>query len=88
MSNEVRVRVRRRVRPEKVAEKLPKNSSLLNRAYTKRMILDMAKTLRPAWPAERVGQESLDWLEGRLKAIIRDGLMHHPSVGKTIYLNR
>ena len=76
------------MRPSKTEDKLPKQSSLLNRAYTKRMVLDMAKSLRPAWQAERVGQETLDWLEGRLKSIIRDGLMHHPSVGKTIYLNR
>lgn len=82
------VRIRRRVRPTEKVEKCRKQSTLLNRAYTKRVVIDMAKALRPAWPVERVSEETLDWLEGRLKSMIRDGLMRHPSVGKTVYMNR
>ena len=58
-------------------------SSILNQAATKKFILAKFKSMRPGMPITRVGQESLEKLEARLRAWIIEEVQRHPSIGKT-----
>lgn len=57
--------------------------SILNRAKTRRFILDMFEHERPGMGITRVSEKSLNILENALRERIRLEVMRHPSVGKT-----
>jgi len=56
---------------------------LLNKAHTKRFILEKLKAMRPGMPITRVSAEALEWYEARLRSWIVDDVKRHPSTGKT-----
>ena len=57
--------------------------SILNRAATKKFILDKFKSLRPGMPITRVSQDAIDKLEADFRARIILEVKRHPSIGKT-----
>jgi hypothetical protein len=58
-------------------------SKLLNRAATKKFILDRYKALRAGPQMTRVSKETLDTYEAKLRNMIDNDIMSHPSIGKT-----
>jgi len=56
---------------------------LLNRAATKKFILDRFKSLRAGPPITRVSKEALDTYEAKLRNMIDGDIMSHPSIGVT-----
>lgn len=61
-------------------------SSILNRAATKKFILDKFKSLRPGMPITRVSAEAIEKLEAQLRAVIIFEVNRCPSIGKTFKL--
>jgi len=64
-------------------------SSLINRAATKKFILAKIAQLRPGMEEQltRVSKEALDIYEARLRSMIEDDIMIHPTRGKTFRAN-
>ena len=60
--------------------------SLLNKKKTKQFILSAVAAAGRAEKFTRVGAESFDFLEGKLRALIESEIKSHPFVGKTLYL--
>lgn len=63
------------------------STSLLNRSNCKKFILHTAKQTRTK-DFTRVGGETYDYLEARLRTIIEEEVQSHPTLGKTLYLGR
>ena len=61
-------------------------ASLLNRTEVKRRMLKRWKELRPYHEMTRVSEDTLNYLEGRLRNVIEAGVSGHPSKGRTIKL--
>ena len=59
--------------------------SLINRKAVKQAILDSAKA-EGRTDFTRVGAASFDYLEGAIQNLIKDGVIQHPAIGKTINL--
>ncbi len=59
--------------------------SLINRKAVKQEILDTAKA-EGRTDFTRVGAASFDYLEGAIKNLIKEGVLQHPAIGKTINL--
>lgn len=57
----------------------------INAKATKELALHIAKTNRPAWGPERVSREFLERIDARVRAMVTNEVMAHPSKGKTIY---
>jgi len=61
-------------------------ASLINRAAVKQLILERVKVIKPAWPATRVSESSLEHVEARVRNIVDDALRRHPTIGVTVKL--
>lgn len=64
-------------------------SSLLNQAAMKKFIFSKLAALRPGMEKKltRVSKSALDSYEARLKNMIEDDVMTHPTIGKTFRLD-
>ncbi|HUX01416.1 MAG TPA: hypothetical protein VMY35_10605 [Phycisphaerae bacterium] len=58
-------------------------ANLLNRAEVRRQVLARCSADRPTVGFSRVSAGYLDWLEGRISAMIQADVHCHPSNGKT-----
>ena len=58
-------------------------ATLLNRAEARRRVLALCETARPHSGFTRVSGEYLDWLEGRVMAMLKADVHRCPSTGKT-----
>lgn len=60
-------------------------SHLLNRSQMKKFILAKIESLRPGMEEQltRVSKSALDNYEARLRLMIEDDIISHPSCGKT-----
>jgi len=58
---------------------------LLNRAAMKKFILTRLASLRPGMEEKltRVSKRTLDHYEAKLRVMIEDDIMTHPTIGKT-----
>lgn len=61
-------------------------ATILNKAATKKFIIDKFKSLRPGMPISRVSKEALEILEAQIRATIIFEVRRHPSIGKTFKL--
>ena len=64
-------------------ERQMKRESIINRAATKKFILEQVKVVRPGWDCQRVSAKALDEIEAFLRNKIKESLHSQPSVGKT-----
>lgn len=62
---------------------MSKALSILNKKHAKRFALDYAHTRRPG-KFSRYGQSFHDRIETRCRAVIRNEVDNHPSVGATL----
>ena len=58
-------------------------ATLLNRTEVRRQVLARCSADRPHNGFSRVSGEYLDWLEGRVMALLKADVHCHPSTGKT-----
>jgi hypothetical protein len=58
-------------------------SSLLNKSYTRKFILNRFKEMRSGKPMTRVSNQYLDDLEAHLRKKIFQDIKSHPSIGVT-----
>ena len=63
-----------------------RSGQLLNRAATRRFVLDTVSGTRPYLRITRVSGEALDQIEGWLREKIRSEVARHPSKGRTFKL--
>ena len=56
---------------------------LINKKETRDFILERCEKMRPGLGLERVSKDALDLIELRLKNLIIDMVLEHPSKGKT-----
>ena len=57
--------------------------SLLNRAKTRREILNLCAKYRPSWECVRVSEEALTKAEAEFRNVLRRMVETHPTIGKT-----
>lgn len=58
-------------------------ATLLNRAEARRRVLALCESDRPYSRFGRVSGDYLDWLEGRVMAMVKADVHSHPSTGRT-----
>lgn len=63
-----------------------RSASLINRAQVRRFILAQFERQRPQAGITRVSQQSLEQIEGWLRAKLRTEIHRHPTLGKTFKL--
>ena len=59
---------------------------LFNHAALKRMFIQRAAVLRPAWSPSRFSEENFGKIEAEFRAYVDRKIMEQPSIGKTIKL--
>ena len=66
--------------------KAPRQQNLFNRAMLKRMFLQRAAALRPAWGPNRFSEDNYAKIEADFRNYVDRQIMAQPSKGKTIKL--